>query len=122
MTSYTAQNDQGSQDVYVYAGVGREIDSDSPAEEQVRFKPRTSELAVVRLEDGEVDRLSAQVGRIVARLQAPQAVVDDDAKDRSGLVLDEVTVHVGLSATGHFFFVANASVEAALDITWRREQ
>lgn len=105
-------------DVYVYVDDDREDMRGEPVEEQVRFKRNRSaqdHLAIVRIEDSEIDRLRSQIKRIVLRLEPSKEDPDD-----THFSVDSVTAHVGLSASGHFFFVASASVEAALDITWRR--
>ena len=71
-------------------------------------------LKVVRIDDAELDRLRSQVHRISTRLEASEGTQED-----SGFGVDSITLHVGLSASGHFFLVASAEVEAAIDITWR---
>lgn len=71
-------------------------------------------LKVVRIDDAELDRLRSQVHRISTRLEASEGMQED-----RGFGVNSITLHVGLSASGHFFLVASAEVEAAIDITWR---
>lgn len=101
----------------VYAGgPAADYGDGDPVEEQVAFRrKRVDEQALekVTLSPAELDRLRGQAEWIAAGLQGPAR---GSAQD---FVVDEVTLHVGLSATGHFFFVGG-SVEAAVDITWRR--
>jgi hypothetical protein len=100
--------------VYVgETGVG----DDKRYEEQAglgRKRIKERGLEVVKIDDAELDRLRGQVRRIATRLESP-----DQAQQAGGFGVDSITLHVGLSATGHFFLVASAEVEAAIDITWR---
>ena len=86
-------------------------------EEQAGIRRRPMKeygLKVVRIDDAELDRLRSQVHRISTRLEASEGMQED-----RGFGVDSITLHVGLSASGHFFLVASAEVEAAIDITWR---
>lgn len=121
-----------SDEVYVCIA-GRESSGGQyePIEETVRSTARRGEdghLAIVRISDGEIDALRGQVERIVRRLESRQygpaehpAASSAAPADSGHFGVDSITVHVGLSATGHFFFVAGAGVEAAIDITWSRK-
>jgi hypothetical protein len=108
-------------EVLVYVGAD-DADADAedgnPYEEQARIggRRRIKErgLEVVKIDDEELDRLRSQVSRIARRLEAP----DGTGHDKS-FGVDSITLHVGLSASGHFFLVASAGVEAAIDITWQ---
>jgi hypothetical protein len=113
-------------EVYVYTGpsartevleIGREGEPDAFEEHARRGKVTDQGLAKVTLSDEELDRLRGQVQRITSKLEAP-----GDGADAQKFAVDEITVHVGLSASGHFFFIASAGVEAAVDVTWRRRQ
>jgi len=55
-------------------------------------------LEVVKIDDAELDRLRSQVSRIATRLEA----TDGTQHDKS-FGVDSITVHVGLSASGHFY-------------------
>src|SRR5258708_26788608 len=119
----TADADQGdalaTDEVLVYVG-GEDTggEDSSPYEEQARIggRRRIKEqgLEVVKIDNAELDRLRSQVSRIATRLEAPEGAQQDKS-----FGVDSITLHVGLSASGHFFFVASAGVEAAIDITWR---
>jgi hypothetical protein len=105
-------------DVLVYVGnQAANFDAGDNYEEEAGIKRRAREqgLEVVTVDDSELDRLRSQVQRIVSRLEAPNGKPHDE-----GFGVDSVTVHVGLSASGHFFLVASAEIEAAIDITWTR--
>jgi len=120
MTTDGAHEDALTADeVLVYVGSqGTNAEDDNPYEEQARIggRSRIKErgLEVVKIDDAELDRLRSQVSRIATRLEA----TDGTQHDKS-FGVDSITVHVGLSASGHFFLVASAGVEAAIDITWR---
>jgi hypothetical protein len=101
-------------EVLVYVGdQATSADEGALYEEQVREQG----LEVVKIDDTELDRLRSQVSRIASRLESP-----DEMKKDSGFGVDSITLHVGLSASGHFFLVASAEVEAAIDITWSRHK
>lgn len=116
-------------EILVYVG-NQSVDSDAGDnyEEEVGIRRRAREqgLEVVKVDDSELDRLRSQVQRIVSRLEAtgePQGdgkPQDEGKPKEDGFRIDSVTVHVGLSASGHFFLVASAEVEASIDITWSR--
>jgi hypothetical protein len=113
-------------EVYIYAGRS-EIGPISeyliepgrdPFEEQARRGKKVDEgLTKVALSDEELDRLRGQVQRITSKLEAA-----GEGPDAQKFAVDEITVHVGLSASGHFFFIASAGIEAAVDVTWRRQR
>jgi hypothetical protein len=72
-------------------------------------------LTAVTISDDELLRLKAQVGRIADALA--------DAKSGSGsggYSVDSITAHLGISASGRFFFIAEAGVEASIEVTWKR--
>jgi hypothetical protein len=102
-------------EVLVYVGQSSHRAGDrEPEDEQVLFRRgKTDEqgLAKVALSSEELDRLSTQAQQIATGIQT-------SAQNQHGLVVDSITLHVGLSASGRFFFVG-AGAEAALDITWR---
>jgi hypothetical protein len=124
-TNDQAQSPLAPDEVYIYTGPDRSgivggttpgSDPD-PFQEQVkRGKSPDGGLAKVTLSDDELDRLRAQVQRITSKLEAT-----GHGADAERFAVDEVTVHVGISASGHFFFVASAGIEAAVDVTWRRQ-
>lgn len=104
-------------EILVYVG-----EDDLEPEDQDAFQPEfghkrksAKELGLekVTLTDEELNRLRKQVQRIAGKLGP------DTDQDQS-FAVDSVTLHVGVSASGHFFFIANAGVEAAIDVTWRR--
>jgi hypothetical protein len=104
-------------EVLVYVGgQAPGADEDDSYEEPagiIRRRARKHGLEVVKIDDAELDRLRAQVSRIASKLEPA-----DGTKHQGGFGVDSITLHVGLSASGHFFFVASAEVEAAIDITW----
>lgn len=51
--------------------------------------------------------------RIASKLEPANGMQQDK---RFGV--DSITLHIRLSASGHFFLVASAEVEAAIDMTW----
>jgi hypothetical protein len=108
-------------EVLVYVGdQATSADEGALYEEQagiIRRQVREQGLEVVKIDDTELDRLRSQVSRIASRLESP-----DEMKKDSGFGVDSITLHVGLSASGHFFLVASAEVEAAIDITWSRHK
>jgi hypothetical protein len=111
-------------DVLVYVGnQAPNFDAGDNYEEEagIRRRAREQGLEVVTVDDSELDRLRSQVRRIVSRLEAPDGKPQDDKPQDEGFTVDSVTVHVGLSASGHFFLVASAEIEAAIDITWSRK-
>ena len=110
-----------SDEVYIYVADQESSDEQSePVEEKVRSRARRSEhghLAVVQIDDAEIDRLRSQVERIARRLETTQispTSAPTSSADSGHFSLDSVTVHVGLSASGHFFFVASVGAEAAV--------
>jgi hypothetical protein len=112
----------GADEVLVYVGdTGADTADGEPQEEPAgilhRKKAKEGGLQVVKIDDAELDRLRSQVSRIATKLEA-----SDGPAPQSGFGVDSITVHVGLSATGHFFFIASAEVEAAVDITWARRK
>lgn len=106
-------------EVLVYVGGQPPVIGQRPGEEPVGIRSalqraKNDGLAVVKIDDAELDRLRAQVSRIATRLESggpPQA---------ASFGVESITLHIGLSASGHFFLVAGAAVEAAVDITWSR--
>lgn len=109
--------ESAKEEVLVYVGPSptRE-DPSSSREEEVLFRRRQADdlgLAKVTLDNEALIRLRDQAQWIAAGIQTPHE--DQEAK---GFVVESVTLHVGLSATGQFFFIG-AGVEAAIDITWR---
>jgi hypothetical protein len=119
MTTDGAHEDAlAADEILIYVG-GADTDAEdgNPYEEQARIgdRRRIKEhgLQVVKIDDAELDRLRSQVSRIAARLEAP-----DGARHEKSFGVDSITLHIGLSASGHFFLVASAGVEAAIDITW----
>jgi hypothetical protein len=116
------QSALSADEVLVYVGnQAATFDTGDNYEEEVGIKRRAREqgLQVVTVDDSELDRLRGQVRRIVSRLEAPGGT--PQGQQDEGLRVDSVTVHIGLSASGHFFLVASAEVEAAIDITWTRK-
>jgi hypothetical protein len=116
------QSALSANEVLVYVGnQAANFDAGDNYEEDAGIKRRAREqgLQVVTVDDSELDRLRSQVRRIVSRLEAPNGKPPDGQDE--GLRVDSVTVHIGLSASGHFFLVASAEVEAAIDITWTRK-
>lgn len=100
-------------EVLVYIGRSATVDEEA-MEEHVAFRRPEADggvLATVKLDQLEMDRLAGQANRIASSVSAAE-------QDRD-LSVTSVTLHVGLSASGHFFFVG-AGAEAALDITWSR--
>jgi hypothetical protein len=109
-------DDLAADEVLVYVGShAAGPDEDTSYEEQASVGRRAKEhgLEVVKIDDAELDRLRRQVHRIASRLESA-----DEMRQGSDFGLESVTLHFGLSASGHFFFVASAEVEASLDITW----
>lgn len=110
-------------DVLVYVGGTASDTTDGAPQEELaglhlrRKGAKDGSLQVVKIDDAELDRLRGQVTRIATKLEAP----DTGSQNDHGFGLDSITVHVGLSASGHFFFVASAEIEAAIDITWSRQ-
>ncbi len=105
-------------EVLVYVGnQAADFDDGNSYEQEagIRKRARQQGLEVVRIEDGELERLRDQVRRIARKLEPA-----DEKRQDEGFRIDSITVHVGLSASGHFFLVASAEVEAAIDITWSR--
>jgi len=72
-------------------------------------------LRRVTVSDDELQRVTGQVDRMVG-------VLDSSAtRGKAGSYsVDTITVHLGVSATGRFFFVAEAGMEASVEITWKR--
>jgi hypothetical protein len=103
-------------EVLVYLGPPDDEDEDVDAFRQDRKSAAERSLAKVAITDDELERLRRQVQRIASKLEPGGADKDDR------FAVDSVTLHVGVSASGHFFFIANAGIEAAVDITWRRPQ
>lgn len=66
------------------------------------------------LEDVKLDfkKVSRQVREMISSL-APDAP--------SGFTLDEVSVSLGFSATGKLVFISEASVEASVEVTFKRD-
>ena len=118
-TDHVQEDSLAADEVLVYVGrQATDTKEPSPYEEQAGIKRRAIKdqgLEVVRIDDAELDRLRSQVRRIATRLEAPGQGQQDG---RFGV--DSITLHVGLSASGHFFLVASAGIEAAIDITWRK--
>jgi hypothetical protein len=108
-------------EVLVYVGdQATNVDEGDLYEEQagiIRRRVREHGLEVVKIDDAELDRLRSQVRRIASRLEPADGMQQD-----RGFGVDSITLHVGLSASGHFFLVASAEVEAAIDITWSRRK
>jgi hypothetical protein len=108
-------------EVLVYVGdQATSADEGDPYEEQagiIRRRVKEQGLEVVKIDDTELDRLRSQVSRISSRLES-----SDGTQQDSGFGVDSITLHIGLSASGHFFLVASAEVEAAIDITWGRRK
>jgi hypothetical protein len=129
-TDNSRQPALSADDVLVYVGnQAANFDAGDNYEEEagIRRRAREQGLEVVTVDDSELDRLRNQVQRIVSRLEAPDGKPQDgkrqDGKPHDqGFSVDSVTVHVGLSASGHFFLVASAEIEAAIDITWTRKR
>lgn len=122
MTTDNAHQDAlATDEVLVYVGdQATNVDEGDLYEEQagiIRRRVRGQGLEVVKIDDAELDRLRSQVSRIATRLEP----TDEMQQDR-GFGVDSITLHVGLSASGHFFLVASAEVEAAIDITWSRRK
>lgn len=117
----TNERPLASDEVLVYTGsADTGAADDQPQRELASIRSRLDRirgkgLEVVKIDDTELDRLRSQVVRITSRLEAS----DQTQKDQ-GFGVDEITLHVGLSASGQFFLVASAEVDAAIDITWRR--
>jgi hypothetical protein len=103
----------GPDEVLVYVGEQDAGDADEyPAGIRTLLGGRG--VAAVTIDDAELDRLRAQVSRIATKLES-------DGPKQGGFGIDSITLHVGINASGHFFFVASAGVEAAIDITWTRK-
>jgi hypothetical protein len=103
-------------EMLVYFG-GTSVGDDKRYEEQAglgRKRIKERGLEVVKIDDEELDRLRGQVRRIATRLES-----SDETQQAGGFGVESITLHVGLSASGHFFLVASAEIEAAIDITWR---
>jgi hypothetical protein len=123
-TDNSHQQALSADDVLVYVGnQAANFDAGDNYEEEAGIKRRAREqgLEVVTVDDSELDRLRSQVQRIVSRLEAPDGNSQDGKPHDEGFSVDSVTVHIGLSASGHFFLVASAEIEAAIDITWSRK-
>ena len=104
-------------EILVYVGE-LEIEPEEPDAFERHTRRETSVergLARVTVTDDELDRLRKQVQRIASKLEPDIGTAQDGR-----FAVGEVTLHVGLSASGQFFFIASAGVEAAIDITWRR--
>ena len=134
-TDNSRQPALSADDVLVYVGnQAANFDAGDNYEEEagIRRRAREQGLEVVTVDDSELDRLRSQVQRIVSRLEAPDGKPQDEKRQDGkpqdgkphdeGFSVDSVTVHVGLSASGHFFLVASAEIEAAIDITWTRKR
>jgi hypothetical protein len=117
-TDNTHQNVLAADEVLVYVGdQATDVDETDRYEEPARIirrRVREHGLEVVKIDDAELDRLRSQVRRIASKLEPA-----DGSQQDKGFGVDSITLHVGLSASGHFFLVASAEVEAAIDITWR---
>jgi hypothetical protein len=122
MTTDNAHQDAlATDEVLVYVGgQATDVDEGDLYEEQARIirrRVREHGLEVVTIDDAELDRLRSQVRRIASRLEPADGMQQD-----GGFGVESITLHVGLSASGHFFLVASAEVEAAIDITWSRRK
>jgi hypothetical protein len=78
------------------------------------FRRRDDGLTAVTITDDELTRVKQQVERIAGALASAQAGSGQYA-------VDSITAHLGISASGRFFFVAEAGVEASIEVTWKRK-
>jgi hypothetical protein len=76
-------------------------------------------LRRVAVSDGDLRQLNSQVKRVVQILESQQATGNADGGKRAYQV-DTITVHLGVSATGRVFFIAEAGMDASIEITWKR--
>jgi hypothetical protein len=116
-TDNAHQDALATDEVLVYVGdQATEVDQTDLYEQPARIirrRVREHGLEVVKIDDAELDRLRNQVRRIASKLEPADGVQQD-----KGFGVDSITLHIGLSVSGHFFLVASAEVEAAIDITW----
>jgi len=83
-------------------------------EEDVAFNRNLNadeKLAIVHVDDEELARIRAQLQRLADALLPTES---------QGMVFDSLTFHLGVSISGRLFFVAEAGMDAAVDITWKR--
>lgn len=108
-------------EILVYLGPSGGTSEDGgapdPFEQQAIFRRKSLEagLEKVKISDEELDRLRNQVRRIASKLEGD----DETSGTPHGFSVDTVTLHVGINASGQFFFIASAGVEAAVDVTWK---
>ena len=108
-----------SDQIRVYIGDGGEA---GPALEEAEdaFTPQggfgkpKAGVKTVTISDDELADIRTKVNRILGALATP-----DGGSAGGSYATDTVTLHLGITVGGHFFF-PQAGLEAALDVTWKR--
>ena len=112
--------DLSDDEILVYLGPSRSTsdgdDVSDPFEQQAIFRRKSLDagLEKVKISDDELNRLRNQVKRIASKLEG-----EDGTSGAHGFFVDTVSLHIGINASGQFFFIASAGVEAAVDVTWK---
>ncbi|WP_329562000.1 Pepco domain-containing protein [Kitasatospora sp. NBC_01266] len=82
--------------------------------------PRTS-IKDVKLDEDSYNRICTQVFALVdAQEKARQKDTRATAQHNGGFSVNEITVHLGLSASGKVAFIAEAGVEVSIEVTFKR--
>src|SRR5258708_35330240 len=96
----------------VYVGY---VASAAPTTRSQGLRSRDLSLDRVKIKDEELELIRQSAARIVDKLGST------DPSDH-GLQVSTITLHLGLSASAHIFFIAEPEINAPIEFTWERQE